>query len=601
MGSRGPASPLAGAPAGAPARGPSWHGVPHDVFTVVLSYLEPADIALLRLVCRTWCCYHVRQLLWRLAPARAPPSLAALADAFPAVCELDLPMPPSSEAAQGSCSGSMCVSSGRGSSASNGSSGSSVASEDCADSGVSGGLGALAALPRLRRLTLRAQHGAVPAFADAATLLPLLALQQLEELTLQGFRIDGGGATALGRLTRVRALALAGCSLEECPPGGLPALLAPLRRLCTLGVSGHLRGAGPTADALDGLSRLSTLTAVALGGGVLVDDATCRQLAALPALASLELCRAAQDANSALTVTDAGVASFAQFSARLVRLLLRGHSGISDAGLASIARLTSLEHLDVRLHSWDARPPPLPGISDDGVACLTSLRRLRSLGLGWCRLGEAGCAALAGLPLLSRLELDSCASLGDAGLFRLARLPRLAHLGLRGCTGITDIGLAAVAKAQTRQLRALDLTGCFKSVGDAGLAALRGAARLASLELGHCEGVSDAGLEALLSGPAGAALESCDLRDCGRLTDRACALLAARAPRLRWLILEHCPGVGDAGLRRLAAGLPALGELRLFGSGVSAGAVDALAAEQERRPRGRQLRVVMRKQVWWVA
>ena len=60
--------------------------------------------------------------------------------------------------------------------------------------------------------------------------------------------------------------------------------------------------------------------------------------------------------------------------------------------------------------------------------------------------------------------------------------------------------------------------------------------------------------------------------------------------------LEHCPRVSGEGLRRLAAGLPLLSELRLFGSGVK----PEEAGQLQRTPRGRRLRIGLHKTCWWM-
>ena len=60
--------------------------------------------------------------------------------------------------------------------------------------------------------------------------------------------------------------------------------------------------------------------------------------------------------------------------------------------------------------------------------------------------------------------------------------------------------------------------------------------------------------------------------------------------------LEHCPRVSSQGLRRLAASLPLLSELRLFGSGVK----PEEAGQLQRTPCGRRLRIGLHKTCWWM-
>ena len=73
-------------------------------------------------------------------------------------------------------------------------------------------------------------------------------------------------------------------------------------------------------------------------------------------------------------------------------------------------------------------------------------------------------------------------------------------------------------------------------------------------------------------------------------------MIAAYGGALRSLSLEHCPGVGEEGVARLAARLPALREVRVFGTGVDAAAAVRIAAGL---PPGRRLRVVTQKRCWW--
>lgn len=142
------------------------------------------------------------------------------------------------------------------------------------------------------------------------------------------------------------------------------------------------------------------------------------------------------------------------------------------------------------------------------------------------------------------------------------------------------------------RLNRLELAGCHRNITGIGLQ-LRSLPRLQHLDLAGCDAITDTEIEALL--PAAHSLEHLDMRDC-RVSDRACALLAAASPRLRWINLEHCSGVTGSGLHHLAHGLPLLSELRLFGSGVSQQA----AAEVLRSVRGRRLRLGLRKECWWV-
>ena len=144
------------------------------------------------------------------------------------------------------------------------------------------------------------------------------------------------------------------------------------------------------------------------------------------------------------------------------------------------------------------------------------------------------------------------------------------------------------------RLTRLDLAGCHRHVtGECLLGTLRGLRSLRHLDLACMDAVAEGELEALL--PQLSAVRVLNLSDC-HVGDRACALLASHAPQLEWLGLEHCPRVTDTGLRSLAGALPLLCTLRLCGSGVTA----AAAARLQQRPRGRRLRISLRKGCWWM-
>jgi hypothetical protein len=439
---------------------------------------------------------------------------------------------------------------------------------------------------------------------DCATLGGLAALRSL---VLAGVRV--GGLPHLRRLGGLQRLSLLDaefvCEAARAGAGAsIPEALEPLRSLRRLSITSSVL-AEPGAAPLRGLSRLRGLRGLHLGGTLGVNDAVCAEVAALRGLKALELedprwwTRSAPGA----AATDAGVAALAAgLRHSLTRLVVRGQGGVTAAALPSIGAIRCLQELDLQLvgrGAADVAPPPPPDAAapaDDGaLRPLAPLRLLHTLKLGGCAVGEGGCRVLAALPLLTRLELHDCA-LPDAGVFHLKALP-LRALRLRGCPAVTDIALAALAKS-ARGLTLLDLSGCHRNVTDTGVAALGALPALRDLGLAHCGAVGDAALRALLT-RGGRRLETLDLGDCA-VGDPTCAALAALAPALRVLGLEHCARVGDAGALLLARA-PRLEEVRLRGSGVTPGGAAALAAEAARRrgPGRARVRVCLAGRCWW--
>ena len=90
---------------------------------------------------------------------------------------------------------------------------------------------------------------------------------------------------------------------------------------------------------------------------------------------------------------------------------------------------------------------------------------------------RAGCAALASLPELQRLEISQCQSLTDTAACELMRLTALKELCLGNSSRVTDIALSTLVKAMPR-LVLLDLSGCHLHVSDISLFAIADLSKL---------------------------------------------------------------------------------------------------------------------------
>jgi hypothetical protein len=106
-------------------------------------------------------------------------------------------------------------------------------------------------------------------------------------------------------------------------------------------------------------------------------------------------------------------------------------------------------------------------VTDDDLACLTSLPELRFLGLTDTAITDDGLRLLRGLANLEELALAS-PGVTDAGLVHLKDARNLKELSL-GCPGVTDAGLGHLERLTG--LRELDVGGT--RISDAGLARLR--------------------------------------------------------------------------------------------------------------------------------
>jgi hypothetical protein len=201
--------------------------------------------------------------------------------------------------------------------------------------------------------------------------------------------------------------------------------------------------------------------------GQLVTDAVLREIAAIPRLRWLH----AQDVASG----DDGFIALGQ-CATLETAALRFCHGVTDRGIAAIARLPRLESLNVggRRLTDDAFAPLAgaralrdlsPSLSRDGafvhIARIPRLERLVNM---YNRsTTDVATRYLAGHPALTRYSAFGT-QITDASLFVLAGLPSLEAVELDNLFGVTDAGLLALARAP--KLRRLSVDTCPRVDGE---------------------------------------------------------------------------------------------------------------------------------------
>jgi len=222
-----------------------------------------------------------------------------------------------------------------------------------------------------------------------------------------------------------------------------------------------------------------------------------------------------------------------------VRVLELGHSSrkLSDAGMAHVAKLATLEELDFpgagitdrglawlaalpRLHTLKLRSAPATAVADE-VPFLSDLPLLADLFKNSKSLSGVGFAAFAEHPSLRFVVLSYNSSLTDEGMKHLAAIPKLEALDLSGrrLGNVTAAGLQQLSLATG--LRTLDLSDCPLDL-DAGLDGFEKLLALESLDLSDTS-VSSEGLRHLVLCDRLAAL---DLSRCAKLDGTALALLA---------------------------------------------------------------------------
>ena len=209
---------------------------------------------------------------------------------------------------------------------------------------------------------------------------------------------------------------------------------------------------GLTDDEMAGIVALQTVNEMEIVATKLTDAG----LASIARLRNLEVLHL----DGTAMMTDEGLKALATLP-RLRHLRLTGP--FTDRGVQDLASLPSLKVLwlespNVSEEAWGILPqcrslerlcvPWLDRITDRAMTHLRSMPGLKALGVGDAWSPDAGVATLASLSNLESLALKGGPALTDNGLTPLAGMPRLRALQIYN-SRITDQGLASLAQCKT--------------------------------------------------------------------------------------------------------------------------------------------------------
>jgi hypothetical protein len=314
-----------------------------------------------------------------------------------------------------------------------------------------------------------------------------------------------------------------------------------LGRYPTAGLSGEGQ---MTDDLLEDLShRAQALTALSLSGCSQITDAGVRHLARMPSVQHLDL--------GGTAITDAGMQVLRDLPQ--LRSLSLASSRVTEAGIGVLAHCHELEHLNL----WAS-----PETGDAAARALAGKRKLRHLAIA---LTDTG------LPLLHELPVFKSWHGGEAQLGLLGHTSLPNHLSLRGT--FTDTGMRHLRGLDG--LFSLDIPGSKHAITAAGLEPLISLTHLAALaveakddwmpyiaQMPHLRALgapdTTAGDEGFVALSRSQSIEYIWGRRCHNLRTRGFMALAAM-PALRGLSVS-CLNVDDEGIATLPA-FPALREL----------------------------------------
>mmetsp|Transcript_17733 Transcript_17733/g.44638 ORF Transcript_17733/g.44638 Transcript_17733/m.44638 type:complete len:421 (-) Transcript_17733:224-1486(-) len=318
-----------------------------------------------------------------------------------------------------------------------------------------------------------------------------------------------------GGLKNLRSLSLSGCT--EVTDHGISKLkhLASLTSLDILGcwmVTGHGIASLTSLHALESLSievkeglDNACLGAIASLGSLKhlrmerchleVTDHGIEQLEQLHRIEQLEL-------TYCTGLSDIFIATIGHLPQLLSLNLLKSQT-VSQGGLAALNTLRKLQELDLTgcqdvndIVFLCLKPLPLTSLSlaycgtwtDEGLASLAAMSTLRHLDMGYTctAVTDTSLGILSrGLTALSHLSLRGASQLSNAGVAHLAHNQKLERLDLEGCIGISDAAVASIS--QLPSLTSLNLQECHE-IGAEGVACLTKLSGLRDLNLLDCPG-----------------------------------------------------------------------------------------------------------------
>jgi hypothetical protein len=345
-----------------------------------------------------------------------------------------------------------------------------------------------------------------------------------------------------------------------------------------------------TDEALERLSHLGHVNGLRLGGTKRLTDKGLAHLARMPQLEELDL----SDYPGG-QITDRGL-DVLQHLRELRRFQMCWQGGVSDAGIANLARCDRLERVDLLgsptgdgaikalrgkkslrhfktgrlvtdaalpwlheypafetwqggepkwdLMSFDAEPNHLMldgPITDAGVASLAGLEGVYGFGLFWHvpKLTSDGLKHLADMPHLGFLMCEGKLC-DDTAMRHIAAIPRLQMLLAQGAVA-TDDGFVALSRSQT--IEGIWGRECPNLQGR-GFAALANMPALEGLAV-SCKGVDDAALAALPRFTALTWLVPMDVSDEGFRH-------VGRCSQLEKLTCMYCRDTGDRATEHIA-------------------------------------------------
>lgn len=288
------------------------------------------------------------------------------------------------------------------------------------------GLVHVAGLPSLKGLYIGCVGGSGKSRITDCGLRHISGISSLEELYLRGEYMTDKALEHFINLPRLKYLALYGSRFSD-------AGCVHIKEMSSLRILSFHENLCRISDVgLVHISQMPDLEILCLHGMKNITDAGIAHLTKMISLQKLEI------GNS--QVTDKGLQYLSQIKT-LERLdLPQDQRGITDKGLEHLSHLPNLKHLGIsRIHFNDPKMNK-EYYTDKGLEFLSHCQTLENLSIGSIGVTDAGMDHIAKLTNLKSLNVFGCDNITDRGLAKLSALKSLESLHISG-DRITIAGL----------------------------------------------------------------------------------------------------------------------------------------------------------------
>jgi len=275
------------------------------------------------------------------------------------------------------------------------------------------------------------------------------------------------------------------------------------------------------------------------------------------------------DLGGCCNLTDRGILLISYGLRHLHKLDLRSCYNLTDRALTYLSGDVEIhERLDIKTYNFLAKLGLI-----ENPNCVICKRGFKNN----MNLPKIDANTEFGMVSLKSLILQDCQKISDQSLYSISRISSIQSVNLSFCVNITDNGLKFLS--ELRDLKELNLRSC-DNISDGGLVNLKEVAEtLEHLDVSFCEKITTLN-QHICRGLKTLSLSACDIEDealigihmgrletlnlgqCAKITDKGLESICEKCPKLKYIDLYGCSRISTKGLETLMK-MPSLKDVNL--------------------------------------